>query len=311
MSDPKKSSHDKIHTLHTQAHPIPNTRMILINSEIASTHFVHVPARSEDEGNEFLRSVGSGTLGNGANDLWLGQALPWVRQNYYQALQKAENEIAAERARLGSKLSDMAELERFTAWAVSRRNAIARFWRIPAGPGGLIGGEIRDMRTYGLGGRSLPNLLNRVGTKYGETGETALKRVISSVSKPNAGETTAILRGARYLKAGGAVLFVGGLALTAYDIAKAPPGKRVEAAKVAGVQTAGGLVASNVAVGVCFLLGMTGVGLVVVGVVAGVAGAVGAEKMYYAHTYSEEFHELHTNGSTDISKWDISLSKMH
>ena len=104
MSRTLRSSHHKIHTVHSQSHVIPKTRMIVVPAAVNyDTYTVHVPAHSQEEGHNFLRSVGSGSLGSGANDLWLGHTLPWVRQNY-KALENAEKEIAEERARLGMKL---------------------------------------------------------------------------------------------------------------------------------------------------------------------------------------------------------------
>ena len=267
---------------------------------------VHVPGRSQAEGERFLGMVGSGSTGTGMQDLWLGHTLPWVRRNYYIALEGVEKEIAARRAQLGPRLKDPAEMESFVKWAVGRRNAIARLWRLPAGPGGVLGGEIRDWKIYGAGGRTLPNLLARTEAKYGETGMAALERIAASAAKPNPAETTAILRGAKYLKGGGAVLFVGGIAITAYDIYSAPPEQRVEVAKEEGVGMAGGFAGSNVAVGVCFLLGVSGVGLIAVGLVAGVAGAYAAEKMYYAHTHSPAVRNLYQQGETHVSHFSAS-----
>jgi hypothetical protein len=268
--------------------------------DLSGLDVVHVPGRTRAEGERFLRMIGSGATGTGAQDLWLGQALPWMRTNYYKALEEVEREIAERRAQAGSKLRDPVEMEKFVQWAIARRNAVARWWRLPAGPGGVLGGEIRDIKQYGPGGRTLPNLLKRVETKYGETGMTALERIASSATKPNDLETVAIMRGAKYLKYGGAVLFVGGLVWTGYDIYKAPEGQRVEVAKKEGIGMVGGLVGSNLAVGVCFLLGASGVGLVVVGLVAGVAGAMAAEKLYYSHSHDQVVQDLHVSGQTGL-----------
>jgi hypothetical protein len=71
----------------------------------------------------------------------------------------------------------------------------------------------------------------------------------------------------------GAVLFVGGAAMTGYTILSAPEDQRWNVAGREAVGIGGGILTSNVVVGVCFLFGMTGFGLLAVGVVAGVAGA--------------------------------------
>ncbi len=299
-------SHTHPHTISVNAHPHPSVVGVAVRvNDLHSNrqHVVVVPGRSSADAERFLGVVGSGSTGTGAQDVWLGMALPSIRNNYSRALQAVEREIAQRRVQAGSRLKDAAEMEKFAKWAVARRNAVARIWRVPAGPGGMLGGEIRDMRTYGPGGRSLPNLLARAERNYGETGVSALERIVGSASKPNPAETAAILRGAKYLKAGGAVLFIGGVALTAYDIYKAPEGQRVDVAKTEGVSMAGGIVGSNLAVGVCFFLGMTGVGLIAVGLVAGVAGAYAAEKLYYAHTHDHAVRNLCQHGESHLSRF--------
>jgi hypothetical protein len=74
-------------------------------------------------------------------NLYLGTALPRIREHYDKALQSAEREIAARRAALGPKLTDVGELRRFVEWASQPRNRIARQWRIPAGPGACWAGR--------------------------------------------------------------------------------------------------------------------------------------------------------------------------
>lgn len=208
---------------------------------------------------------------------------PASGMHYYKALESAEREVAARRAALGPKLTDVGELRRFVEWASQQRNRIARQWRIPAGPGGVLGGEIRDWRQYGAGGRTLDNLLARAEKRQGLTGEAALLKVLGSTDKPNPAVTEAILRGSRYLRNAGSVMFIGGAASMAYQVSQAPASQRMEVLLREGSAFAGGAVAGNLAIGVCFLLGVGGIPLLAVGLVAGLAGAFVAERIYFAH----------------------------
>jgi hypothetical protein len=70
--------------------------------------------------------------------------------------------------------------------------------------------------------------------------------------------------------------------MTAYQVDQAPGSQRSEVLLREGSAFAGGAVASNLAIGVCFLLGMGGVPLIAVGLVAGLAGALVAERVYFA-----------------------------
>jgi hypothetical protein len=111
------------------------TRTVVINDpDSHACYQVTVPARSDGDAWQFLALAGSGGItGTGSMNLYLGTALPRIREHYYKALQSAEKEIAARRAALGPKLTDVGELRRFVEWASQQRSRIARQWRIPAG----------------------------------------------------------------------------------------------------------------------------------------------------------------------------------
>ncbi len=284
------------------------TRTVVIHDpELQKCYQVTVPARTEEDAWRFLLELGSaGVTGTAVQNAYLGAALPVIRKNYYKSLAVAEAEIAAKRLALGAKLGNYNDLYSFTEWASNKRTAIARKWRIPAGPGGMIGGEIRDWRQYGTGGRTFENLVKRAEGK-GLTGEAALLKILDSVDRPNPAVTESILKGARYLKGAGAVLFLGGTALTGYNVASAPEGQSWEVAKREGVGALGGFVGSNIVVGVCFLLGMTGVGLVVVGLIGGLAGVYAAEQMYLSREKSRVVQQMmsgqvvHVSGFADFT----------
>lgn len=271
---------------------IVSTRNVMIHDpELQTCYQLAVPAETDEDAWRFLLEVGSaGITGTGIQNTYLGLALPRIRKSYYAALEIAEKEIAARRVSLGPKPS-YSQLRTFTEWASGKRTAIARLFRIPAGPGGMIGGEIRDWRQYGYGGRTFKNLVARAEGK-GLTGEAALLKILNSVDKPNVNVTESILKGARFLKGAGTVLFVGGAAMTGYTILSAPEDQRWNVAGREAVGMGGGILTSNVVVGVCFLFGMTGFGLLAVGVVAGVGGAYMSERMYTSHEKSPVVQQM-------------------
>lgn len=78
-------------------------------------------------------------------------------------------------------------------------------------------------------------------------------------------------------------MFIGGAASMAYQVSQAPASQRMEVLLREGSAFAGGAVAGNLAIGVCFLLGVGGIPLLAVGLVAGLAGAFVAERVYFAH----------------------------
>src|ERR1700683_4904126 len=212
----KKDHHlNSLHHHHTVAvHPSLRAIDISVDHGHGSIT-VPVPAHTVDEGHQTLKVIGGGATGAGLRETTLGITLPKIRSAYYSALEAAEREISAERRRLGPRLNNPVEFRKFVAWASEKRTTIARVYRLPAGPGAVVGGEIRDNLKYGLGGRTTENLVARNVGK-GLTEEAAFTRVLATVDKPALAETEAILKGAKYLKGGGAVFFVGGAALTGY-----------------------------------------------------------------------------------------------
>lgn len=59
--------------------------------------------------------------------------------------------------------------------------------------------------------------------------------------------------------------------------------QRLEVLLREGSAFTGGAVSSNLAIGVCFLLGVGGIPLLAVGLEAGLAGAFVSERVYFAH----------------------------
>jgi hypothetical protein len=285
---------------HKNGHHAPYHPLIMgaktVVAHPTGTIAVTVPAHNETDANRVLQAIGSGGLGTGINNTYLGIALPGIRSNYYRALQGAESEIRARQASLGPRINNPIEYRQFVAWASGKRTSIARLYRIPSGTGAVIGGELRDNLKYGLGGRTPDNLVAR-NMERGLSEQEALAKVLSTVDKPNVAVTESVLKGAKYLKGGGAVLFVGGIALSGYEVYKADPKDRPALIKKEAVTTGTSMLATDLVVGVAFMLGATGIGLIAIGVVAGVAASYGAEKLYYAHQQSDALNTFTSAGS--------------
>ena len=247
---------------------------------------VRVPAHSAEEAFAMLITMGEGMGGTGAQNFYYGSVLGPIRDSYKARLEIVEREILQRRMSLGSA-PDPLELRGLAQWAARQRARTARVARLPT-PSLLAGLEARDFHEYGLGGRTFDNLMRRKTRLKGLTGTAAYESILSSASVSNPKVNASIARAARHLRTGGAVLGVVGLAVTAVDIYDAPADGRGAVATRAGVSFAGGLIGSEVAVGLVtvgagLLLGATPVGWVILGVglVGGVVGGIIADQVFY------------------------------
>ncbi len=293
------------HTTHKHSHhaPLhPHLKSIVKISFPEEKISVHVPARDHEDAHKTLTAIANGGIGTGLQNTYLGHATPKIRAAYYDALAAVEKEISARKIALGPRLTNPAEYRQFAFWASQRRTTVARLYRIPAGPGSMIGLEYRDWRVYGVGGRTPENVLSRnMSNKLvPRSEEQALAKMISSAVKPNAAETERLLKAAKFLKRGGTVFIVGGLALTGYEIYRAKPADRPELIRKEVLVTGGSILASDLAVGIAIACSLTGVGLIAVGIIAGVGGAIAAERMYYANHQSQNVQEFHASGITHV-----------
>ncbi|WP_141699304.1 hypothetical protein [Candidatus Thiosymbion oneisti] len=150
--------------------------------------------------------------------------------------------------------------------------------------------EIRDWREYGRGGRTSPNMV-RYYQKQGVPRSGIPGRILSGAQRSNLG-VNAAMRGASYLKNGGTVLIVVGVALSAARIWNASD---EELPRVIGQELGGfigGGLGAGAGIGVCLVFGIvtSGWGLLACGVVGGLAGGVGGslagsaitDRIYYS-----------------------------
>ena len=263
-------------------------------------HQIAVPAQSHREANDTLHWIGTGSFSTGLHQTYLGTMLPQVREAYYHALEKAEQEITFRKASLGSRLNNPAEYEAFVRWASARRTSIARVFRLPTGIGTVIGGEIRDTRKYGFGGRSFDNLMLRQAAR-GVTGRAAVTNILHSVDKPNLAVTEQMLKTAKVLRGGGAVLFVGGLALSGYEIYQATPQERPALVKKTAATMGAALVASEIAVGIALMLSAPAVAVIAVGLVVGGVAAYETEQIFFTDNKPKHVQALKTHGILHFS----------
>ncbi len=246
---------------------------------------VSVPGRTPEEAFRYLYNIGDGAMAQGSRDLYQGTVIEPIRNQYKATLEQVEQQIAARRTALGANATE-AELRALAQWGSRQRTMTARVWRIPQGPAAGLSLEARDWQKYGRGGRTFENLMRRTEAK-GLTGPAAYEYLLKSATTSNADVTAKLARNARFLRGGGAVLGVAGLALTAYDIAQAPPEMRARVAERHAVGFAGGLVASEGAVlllgvgAACLAATPPGWVVIAVGLVAGAIGSYVADHYFF------------------------------
>ena len=241
-----------------------------------------VPGSTEQEGYAFLRSLDNGVGGAGARQFLAGATWDPIRRRY-QAVDRALVEAAQVKvARLGPNPST-AELEALVRQASGQRTTAARLWRVPSGPDAFLAAEARDWAKYGVGGRNFNNLMKRSQANAARatwSRDEHLRQILRNVEKTNAAVDAAVLRNARYLKAGGAILMVAGIGWTYHEYQNTPEHQKAEFIRREAVTTVGGALATGLATAVLVAVGASGAVVIGVGLVAGVVGALAAEGVY-------------------------------
>ena len=278
------------------AHPsgtppsVPMVTVDVTDERTGRTEPVTVPARTPEEAFRYLYAAGGGLTEEGVRDFYQGTVLEPVRAGYKASLQQVETEILRRRSALGANPAE-GDLRALAVWGARQRANTARLWRIPQGPGQMLALEARDWGEYGVGGRTFANLLKRNQVRRGLTGPAAYEYILGSAVVDNVKISARVARSARFFRGGGAVLGLAGIGVSGYMIYAAPPGERVRVAEHEAVDFAGGLVASEVGVGLlgigAALLVATPPGWLVLGVglVAGIAGSYLADKTFFPHDY--------------------------
>ncbi|RZL10498.1 MAG: hypothetical protein EOP40_06130, partial [Rubrivivax sp.] len=256
---------------------------VLIDDPIArQCHTLTVPGTTAEEGYAFLRSIDNGVGGAGARQFIAGATWEPIRRRY-QAVDRALVEAAKARLTTLGPRPATADLEALVRQASGQRTTAARLWRMPSGPDAFLAAEARDWAKYGAGGRNFNNLMRRSESNPARatwSRDDHLLQILRNVEKTNAGVDAAVLRNARYLKAGGAILMVAGLGWTYREYQRTPQHQKAEFVRREAVTTAGGALGAGLATAVLVAVGASGAVVIGVGLVAGVAGALVAEGVY-------------------------------
>ncbi len=240
-----------------------------------------LPARSPAEVHDFLETVGcGGSLGTGARLVNLGTEMPRIRAEY-------ELRIAQMVAEVERRKSLKQPAQKIAQWAVNERWAIANQMRWRSGVGTRVLFEIRDWKEYGVGGRTYTNVQARYARR-GFTSPTLEQQMIRGATHANTGISEAALKGARYLKYGGRVVFVISIGTTGYTLLTAEPKNLERLIHEEAGAFAGGSAGAGLATGACLIFGIAtgGWGLLACGVIGGMAGGFAGSqignRIYYS-----------------------------
>lgn len=240
-----------------------------------------LPAKTVSEAHEFLETVGSGgSLGAGLRTSRLGTEMPLIRAEYERRIADLVREVERRKA-IGQSARQIAE------WVVNERRTIANQMRWRSGAGTRVLFEIRDWNEYGVGGRTFANVEARYAGR-GFTSPSLEQQIIRGATHPNSGISEAALKGARYLKNGGRVVFVISIATTAYVLLTADPKDLERLVYEEAGAFAGGSAGAGLATAACLVFGIatSGWGLLACGVVGGIGGGFAGSrlgnKLYYA-----------------------------
>jgi len=227
-----------------------------------------LPAADADAASRFLEGLGGDAAGAGRKMVEIGINAPLLRAAY-------KREIEAMMAELARRLAAGEPKESVARWVSAERNRI--IGRIRSSSGLVTRGiyELRDWREYGPGGRTWDNIQKRYQGR-GLSGEATHKHIILGAQTSNTTVNTAAMRGASYLRHGGRVVLVVGVAVSAARIWNA---SEQELPRVIGEEMGGyigGGIGAGAGVGICMIFGIAsgGWGLLACGIVGGLGGGV-------------------------------------
>ncbi len=279
MGSPERS-HDEAGLVCRADAAIPNVRI----SPGEARYTMPLPARSESEALAFLEGLGGDAAGAGWAMRRIGIDAPAIRALYKQEVEDLARQIAA-------RLERGESTEAVARWASEQRRQIVRRMRAGTGRVSQVVYEVRDWRQYGRGGRTYPNMVRHYQAR-GVPHSAIPGRILEGATRSNKGVNQAIMNGASYLRHGGRVLIVVGVAVSAARIWNESD---EELPRVIGEEFGGfigGTLGAGAGVGVCLVFGIAsgGWGLLACGVIGGIAGGVGgsmaggaiADGVYYS-----------------------------
>ncbi|QUL38971.1 hypothetical protein [Erythrobacter sp. JK5] len=224
-----------------------------------------LPIESENQALEFLEGIGGDAAGAGRAMTRIGIDAPLIRAQY-----KAEVEGLARQ--IAERLDRGDSVEQTARWASEQRRLIVNRMRAKSGGVSQVVYEVRDWRKYGYGGRSYPNMVRHYQGR-GVPQSQIPERILRGAQQSNEGVSAAV-RNASYLRHGGRVVLVVGVAISAARIWNASD---EEMPRVIGEELGGfigGGLGAGAGVGICIVFGIatSGWGLLACGVVGGAAG---------------------------------------
>lgn len=236
-----------------------------------------LPAENEKDAALFLESLQYNNinfLGTGYRMWNLGISIPQIRREYIHFDKQLANRLKIRTEQGIYSENDLAK------WVVDERTKIARRLRLRGmarqGLPSFIIYETRDALKYGMGGRTYPNMVNYAQKKGYNTVAKADQYLLKSATRPNTKISSASLKVGKYLKNGGRVGIVVGVALSTHTILTAEESQlEVVISREAG-GIIGGSLATSATVGVCLVFGIVtgGWGLLAVGLIAGTGGGI-------------------------------------
>lgn len=234
----------------------------------SNAYSLPLPAKTLDQAACFLEGLGGDAVGAGRAMTRIGINAPQIRATY-------KREVEGMIAELARRLEAGESKEVVARWASTERNRIIA--KLRSGSGMVTRGiyEVRDWREYGYGGRTWNNITRRYEAR-GLRGDKMYDHIIKGAQKSNPNVNNAAMRGASYLKHGGRVVLVVGVAISAARIWNASD---EELPRVIGEELGGfigGGIGAGAGVGICIIFGIatSGWGLLACGVVGGVGGGV-------------------------------------
>jgi len=250
-----------------------------------------LPGRTPSEAAAFLEGLGGDAAGAGYAMQRVGINAPLIRATYKKDIEGMVAEIVRRMEAGESK-------EAVARWASAERNRIVAKARKMSAPGVRSIYTIRDWRKYGFGGRTWSNMEAYNYKHYGVTGDAFHQRMVDGALKSDPNVNQGALKGAKYLKHGGRIIMVVGVAASAARIWNATD---EELPRVIGEEIGclvGGAVGGGLGVGACLIFGIAsgGWGLLACGVVGGgiggyagsKAGGAVAEGIYYSDADTPE-----------------------
>jgi hypothetical protein len=282
----------------TQPLPVnlPTVTLVIDDPELRECYALRVPGSTEAEGWQFLQSLSDGAAGAGSRQLLMGATYEPIRR-LYAARDAQIAHLAHTRLQALGPSPTLGQLTDIAQSAARDRAWSARMWRLPSGPDVALLLEARDWRQYGVGGRTLPNLVRRNQLRDPSlTPEANLRRVIGSAGRTNATVDASVLRHARALRTGGTVLMVLGAGLTLREYQQTSTAERPEFIRREAAGFAGGAIAAGLATAVLLTFALPGLVVVGLGLIAGVAGGWAGQRLYLAARGSEAERQAQRNG---------------